>query len=71
MSISDPFSQYMTKKSTWKASNFWVLNCRRSELSPDSAGEGWGGGCWLEGGGVGNEVCDFVAGLLEEVSWIM
>lgn len=72
LSISDPFSQYMTKKSAWKASNFWVLNCRRVfELNrggpSDGANTGWGGGCWMEEGGLGGQVCDFVAGLLRQV----
>lgn len=73
LSITDPFSQYMTKKSAWKASNFWVLNCRRVlELnhggsSSGSANAGWGGGCWMEEGGLGGQVCDFVAGLLRQV----
>lgn len=74
LSITDPFSQYMTKKSAWKASNFWVLNCRRVlELnraglpSGSGANTGWGGGCWMEEGGLGGQVCDFVAGLLRQV----
>lgn len=69
LSISDPFSQYMTKKSAWRASNFWVLNCRRAlELGGPAAGAGgWGGGCWMDEGGLGGQVCDFVAGLLRQV----
>lgn len=80
--ISDPFSQYLAKKSSWKASNFWVLNCRRmldvtcnargGPSSGDSGGgaaeAGWGGGCWMEQGGLGAEVCDFVTGLLNQAS---
>ncbi|CAM9243562.1 unnamed protein product, partial [Ectocarpus sp. 6 AP-2014] len=81
LSISDPFSQYMTKKSSWKATNFWVLNCRRLlELNGAafggggggsggvgrSADVGWGGGCWMDQGGVGGQVCDFVSGLLRQ-----
>lgn len=78
LSISDPFSQYMTKKSSWKANNFWVLNCRRvlefnhgassSSSSPGGANTGWGGGCWMDEGGLGGQVCDFVAGLLRQVT---
>eukprot|EP00752_Nemacystus_decipiens_P017125 g15340.t1 len=68
LGISDPFSQYMTKKSAWKASNFWVLNCRRAlELGGSAAGpRGWGGGCWMDEGGLGGQVCDFVASLLRQ-----
>lgn len=71
LSISDPFSQYMTKKSAWRASNFWVLNCRRAhELGGSPAGAaGWGGGCWMDQGGLGGQVCDFVAGLLRKVRY--
>ncbi|CAM9992886.1 unnamed protein product, partial [Ectocarpus fasciculatus] len=76
LSISDPFSQYMTKKSSWKATNFWVLNCRRLlELNGAASGGGgggggpaadvgWGGGCWM--GGLGGQVCDFVSRLLSQ-----
>eukprot|EP00903_Cladosiphon_okamuranus_P011548 g10871.t1 len=68
LSISDPFSQYMTKKSAWKATNFWVLNCRRALELGGTADrtEGWGGGCWIDEGGLGGQVCDFVAGLLRQ-----
>lgn len=71
LSISDPFSQYMTKKSAWRASNFWVLNCRRAlEIGGSAAGAtGWGGGCWMDEGGMGGQVCDFVAGLLRQVGY--
>lgn len=65
MSISDPFSQYMTKKSMWKANNFWVLNCRRAELSVAPSDGGWGD--MMDGGGLGSEICEFVASLLRQV----
>ncbi|CAM9248935.1 unnamed protein product, partial [Hapterophycus canaliculatus] len=29
-------------------------------------GAGWGGGCWMDQGGLGGEVCDFVARLLKQ-----
>ena len=45
----------------------WVLNARRVELSAAPPEGDWGGGCWLDRGGLGGEICDFVADLLRQV----